>query len=232
MLSYLKGTAASKMDDQPGNVIDGTARARQWRRSRSEARASADETELRSDAPKSIASSLLVPADMVPTSTSADVGESFARDDESPAAETASVTPDHPVSEGSDRRNPFLAGESRDVSTDGRGPGCARGRALMARFGGWVRGRPTSDRTREKLLAGTLRWRLHALPRPIAVAMGSVAAVALVAVLVAQSEAPKSRFAQSSGAVGSANSLDPFKSRPLAPANLFAPRHRAGPHDL
>ena len=54
------------MDDKPRNVIDGTARARQWRRSRSEARADEDgSTDIRSDAPKSFASSLLVPADMV-----------------------------------------------------------------------------------------------------------------------------------------------------------------------
>jgi hypothetical protein len=54
------------MDDKPGNVIDGTARARQWRRSRSKARADENgSADIRSDAPKSFASSLLVPADMV-----------------------------------------------------------------------------------------------------------------------------------------------------------------------
>src|SRR5689334_1002256 len=60
------GTAVSPMDDQNGHVIDGTARARQWRRSRSEAHAG-DEAEggPRSDAPKSIAGSLLVPAGML-----------------------------------------------------------------------------------------------------------------------------------------------------------------------
>lgn len=54
------------MDDQNGNVIDGTERARQWRRSRSNADRACDPGgEARSEAPKSIASSLLVPADMV-----------------------------------------------------------------------------------------------------------------------------------------------------------------------
>ena len=53
------------MDDQQGNVIDGTARARQWRLARSPARAESDGAEARSDAPKSIAGSLLVPADML-----------------------------------------------------------------------------------------------------------------------------------------------------------------------
>lgn len=54
------------MDDQQGNLIDGTARARQWRRSRSKAGGAGDPGgEARSEAPKRIASSLLVPADMV-----------------------------------------------------------------------------------------------------------------------------------------------------------------------
>ena len=59
------GTAASQMDDQSGKVIDGTARARHWRRSRTETRADDRETEVRSDAPKGFAASLLVPADML-----------------------------------------------------------------------------------------------------------------------------------------------------------------------
>ena len=60
-----RGTAASQMDDQSGKVIDGTARARHWRRSRTETRAEDRETEVRSDAPKGFAASLLVPADML-----------------------------------------------------------------------------------------------------------------------------------------------------------------------
>jgi hypothetical protein len=53
------------MNDQQGNVIDGTARARQWRGSKSKVRSGADETEARADAPKSFAGSLLVPAEML-----------------------------------------------------------------------------------------------------------------------------------------------------------------------
>ena len=53
------------MDDQQGHVIDGTARARQWRRSKAKARPAPDATETRSDAPKSFAGSLLVPAEML-----------------------------------------------------------------------------------------------------------------------------------------------------------------------
>jgi hypothetical protein len=55
-----------QMDDQNGHVIDGTTRAHQWRRLRSQtARNDEDDQAPRSDAPKSIAGSLLVPADML-----------------------------------------------------------------------------------------------------------------------------------------------------------------------
>ncbi len=53
------------MDDQQGNVFDGTARSREWRRRRLNARSQADAAEPRSEAPKSIAGSLLVPAEML-----------------------------------------------------------------------------------------------------------------------------------------------------------------------
>jgi len=53
------------MDDQQGNVFDGTVRSREWRRRRLNARAEADAAEPRSEAPKSIAGSLLVPAEML-----------------------------------------------------------------------------------------------------------------------------------------------------------------------
>jgi hypothetical protein len=60
------GLASSQMDDHHGHVIDGTARAHQWRRSRFQAaREDEDDQAARSDAPKSIAGSLLVPADML-----------------------------------------------------------------------------------------------------------------------------------------------------------------------
>ena len=69
------GTAARPMDDQNGHVIDGTARARQWRRSRSEAPAG-DEADgrPRSDAPKNIAGSLLVPAEMLSRASTVEIG--------------------------------------------------------------------------------------------------------------------------------------------------------------
>lgn len=54
------------MEREPENVIDGTARAHQWRRSRSQmVDAGPDGSQVRSDAPKSIAGSLLVPVEML-----------------------------------------------------------------------------------------------------------------------------------------------------------------------
>ena len=107
------GTAAtaSQMDDQPGKVIDGTARARHWRRSHTEARADDGDSDVRSDAPKGFASSLLVPADMlagaVAVEESATATAGSRRD-----AETGEDGNDHPggVSvEATENRNPFLA---------------------------------------------------------------------------------------------------------------------------
>ena len=54
------------MEREPENVIDGTARAHQWRRSRSQmVDAGPDGSQVRSDAPKSIAGSLLVPVELL-----------------------------------------------------------------------------------------------------------------------------------------------------------------------
>ena len=84
------------MEDESGKLIDGTARARQWRRSRS-ASARAEGPETRSAAPKSIAASLLVPAEMLGPAASPG----------SDAAHIASAT-----DEVSAHINPFLMPEA------------------------------------------------------------------------------------------------------------------------
>src|SRR5581483_72444 len=53
------------MDEESGKVIDGTARARHWRRSQPKSTAQADSAENHFEAPKSIAASLLVPPAML-----------------------------------------------------------------------------------------------------------------------------------------------------------------------
>ena len=78
------------MDDQQGNVIDGTARAGHWRRSRPKQHARGEGVEPRSDAPKSIASSLLVPADALDGALVSPTGEQRLRTNElAPGAMTA-----------------------------------------------------------------------------------------------------------------------------------------------
>jgi hypothetical protein len=73
------------MDDQQENVIDELARARQWRRSRSKpAHPTSEAAEARSDAPKSIADSLLVPAKML--TRAASVGDQLTDEQRSGAA--------------------------------------------------------------------------------------------------------------------------------------------------
>ena len=102
------------MDEEQGNVIDGTARARQWRGSRRRARADAG-GELRSDAPKSIASSLLVPASMLGRALAPSAGDDRSARDEADAnslmAEHRSAAGDS-VAVDSGHHNLFLAADA------------------------------------------------------------------------------------------------------------------------
>ena len=127
------------MDDQSGNVIDGTARARQWRRSRSKAGGSADGTsEARSAAPKSIASSLLVPADMVdgalePTSgrQATEVGEAAP---DGKVSENGGLLVTDPSADGTSRHNLFLSADAAVIDQHPRRSGGRSKAALLAEF--------------------------------------------------------------------------------------------------
>ena len=107
------------MDDQQGNVIDGTARAGHWRRSRPKQHARGESVEPRSDAPKSIASSLLVPADALDSALASPTGEQRLRTDElAPGALTAE--PDSSRTNGRDadartHQNVFLSADAAAV---------------------------------------------------------------------------------------------------------------------
>ena len=99
------------MDDQQGNVIDGMVRAHQWRPARSKTRGAA---EARSDAPKSIAGSLLVPADMLPAAFLAD-GDANGDQQPSVAAQplrATSATADGARDDATTHPNPFLVPEA------------------------------------------------------------------------------------------------------------------------
>ena len=94
------------MDDQQGNVIDGTERARQWRRSRSKAAPeNPGDGQGRSDAPKSIAASLLVPADMLEATLVAAEEASAAK---APSRDEQGGGPARPPADTELNVNPFL----------------------------------------------------------------------------------------------------------------------------
>ncbi len=94
------------MDDQQGNVFDGTVRSREWRRRRQNARAEADAAEPRSDAPKSIAGSLMVPADMLDGSLPAD--QPATRNQQAALQRGTATVVDGTSGAERSRRNPFL----------------------------------------------------------------------------------------------------------------------------
>lgn len=184
-----RGAVGSQMDDQNGNVIDGTERARQWSRSRSKARAAAEPN---SDAPKSIASSLLVPAELVSAITSQTAGEdSFATDENVRAAARTADTRSVAAARFSDEKhhhpNPFLAPESARIGNASKGARRTRGRslaALISRSADGVRTRysahrPTPHTPRRRL-------RMVRLTRPVIATFGALGGVALVAAILTQ----------------------------------------------
>lgn len=112
------------MDDQQGNLIDGTARARQWRGSRPKPRAAADRIEQHSDAPRSMASSLLVP----PEVPALDVGGI----DRATSANTDRRAGEFPAG-AAEHVNPFLAQAGSHARTSARSTsrlGHTRGRIV------------------------------------------------------------------------------------------------------
>jgi hypothetical protein len=100
------------MDDQQGNVIDGTARARQWRLVRSKTPSASDRGEARSDAPKSIAGSLLVPADMLPSVVPDDQADGDAVCAVPSLSPPCQVASNPPPTRGAPDQNPFLVPEA------------------------------------------------------------------------------------------------------------------------
>lgn len=206
------------MDEEQGKVIDGTARARQWRRSRSKAGAEAASDEIRSDAPKSIASSLLVPADLMSLEVSSTEGGTPTTGDEhvtTPAGKAALDESDH--------ENLFLAA---GAAVDGAQQGFRRSRreslaVLIARSVGWLTSR-TSSRPKIRSLPQPLRRRplpIGRLSRALAVALGCAAAVALGVSVLIQSGSTTPRMSPPSHAGVSVTSLDELKA-PLALAAL------------
>ena len=175
------GTAARPMDDQHGHVIDGTARARQWRRARS-ATPAADEAESRprSDAPKNIAGSLLVPAEMLSRASAVDEPAKGHATTRTPATgASASTSVDERM-----HRNPFLAPDAE----------CAESRSKSSRTRGSAIALAGSIRSS----AARLSSPLHSVSRLVArwgswrqaLVLGTVGAAAAIVVVVAGGSGP------------------------------------------
>jgi hypothetical protein len=169
------------MDDQQGNVIDGTERARQWRRSRAKTGPTAESSEARSAAPKSLAGSLLVPAEMLPPA------EATNETGHSPGV-TEAPRPERGANGGAPTRdgvhqNPFLLPEAARVDRPARS---ARGLAMAAGFTDRLRDIAVlllPKRPRQLRVGSRRRSRALRLTHPLA--MGAVVAAIITTTVLA-----------------------------------------------
>jgi hypothetical protein len=147
------------MDDQQGHVIDGTARARQWRRSKPKAGSGPDAPETRSDAPKSFAGSLLVPADMLPAAVAPD--ERLSENQQGRAAAPSPPADADPgaraTAENGVHQNPFLVPEAAHVEQRSRSTSRRMIAALLASPRGLISARRGASRPLRCLVA-IPRW--------------------------------------------------------------------------
>ena len=232
------------MDDKSGNVIDGTARARQWRRSRSKARSEENGgTDIRSDAPKSFASSLLVPADMVHGVLGPAAEQQSALGDglDGEHDETDAGAP-NPTVGPPERRNPFLAPEAAVVGAtdpEKRRSWWRQITALIARLASRAFTSRRHRRARPVASANPSARPAERGPR-IAGALALGAVIAAAAVLVTQNHdgpvtARSSRSAQTLASLDRLRGIvlsvarPPVEPRQRLPSHP-APRRRAARH--
>ena len=209
------------MDDQQGNVIDGTARARQWRLARSKTRAATDDGETRSDAPKSIAGSLLVPADMLPPAVPADGhldGNAHNDAGEPPPGLTTDST-DRAPAEDAPHQNPFLVPEAARVEHGWRPARRPMIAWLLARSRGLISACRRSSRPPRQLVAMPRRLGERRLTRLLALA-ALTGAVVVTAVITTR---PNVAHPSSEPALRAAGPLSSRESRAFtAASNPFA----------
>jgi hypothetical protein len=189
------------MDDQQGNVIDGTARARQWRLARAKTRAATDGAEARSDAPKSIAGSLLVPADMLPAPFPDDgnLNENARGEADEPPPGVKTQTTDRAPVEDAPHQNPFLVPEAARIEHGSRP--ARRIAALLAHPRGLTSARRRLSRRRRYLVAMPGRLREPRLARRLAIA-ALTGAVVITALSTARPNAGHPSSAPALGAAG------------------------------
>jgi hypothetical protein len=191
------------MDDQHGNVIDGTERARQWRRSRTKSGTAAESTETRADAPKSIAGSLLVPAEMLSSAIPPDQHLNGTGQDPAaahlPRANAGAGERTSP--ETGVHQNPFLVPEAARAEHRSRSTRRRMMAALFASPRGLISTRRRSSRPLRRRVAmprwlGELR-----LTRLLALA-ALTGAVVVTAVIATRPNAADPSFAPALGATG------------------------------
>ena len=231
MVSWRK-PLSGQMSEQQGKVIDGTARASHWRRSSPSSTPDADPSAGHSEAPKNVASSLLVPAHMLldGTAATASTGAEYKTLGERPGEPPPGLAARAPGSADDLHVNLFLAAEraAKLAATPGEASLLRRVQAVVRRPIDRVVGGSCGT-------AKSRRWwqiaptRTAARPITIAVAtLGVLAALAVAATALWHSEAP----GRQSQSVGRANSLDSLKPNVLtASADPFGTKsaaHRSG----
>ena len=166
------------MDDQRGNVIDGTERARQWRRSRVKTGSPPESSEARSDAPKSLAGSLLVPAEMLPPPVPREAAGGNGRGSATPPPRADQGANGRPPARDDVHQNPFLVPEAARVERPARS---TRGLAMAAQFAHRLRGTSVlvlPKRPGRFRVGSRRRSRAFRLTHPLA--MGAVVAAIVI----------------------------------------------------
>jgi hypothetical protein len=216
------------MDEEQGNVIDGTARARHWGRLREKPSQEPDAGEFRSDAPKSLASSLLVPADMLdagalvppPVELASHPDETNAEPVMAEGGSTAALG----LTVGAQRQNLFLSPDAAVVDEPRQRPKHRSGEMLRVVCGEVARVREVFRVPAPPTVT---------LPRPrwVAIALALVGVVAVGAELAAQSPTTSPAITRASGGTAAIPELDQLKealltsvTRALAATEAARPR--------
>ena len=225
------------MDDQQGHVIDGTARARQWRRSKAKAGSAPDAPETRSDAPKSFAGSLLVPADMLPAAFAPDerLNENEQGRAAAPPPRADADAGDRASAETGAHQNPFLVPEAARVEPRPRSTRRRMIAALLASPRGLISARRGSSRPLRRL-AAMPRW-LGELRLTRLLALAALTGAVVVTAVIATR--PNAAHPSSASALGATGPLaTPERGSLTAASNPFAqqaaardkaPSHRVRP---
>ena len=209
------------MDDQQGHVIDGTARARHWRGSKPKTGSAPDAAEARSDAPKSFAGSLLVPADMLPPASPPEEDLNGNKQGRTVAAapRANAGAGDRAPAEIGVHQNPFLVPEAARVEDRSRSTRRRMLAALLASPGGLMSAPRAACRPLSRLVA-VPRW-LGGLRLTRLLALAALTGAVVIAAVIATR--PNAAHPSSSRALGATGPLTTPEGGSLTAAtNPFA----------